>query len=173
VSLGLSESTRDNPIYRVPEIWHALAMTTVRVQLANPPDPTAKAAAGDALYAYNVAHTGIDDRQPIAAVAIDSTRGAVLGGLWGRTELGLLFLDMFFLPDNLRGQGIGTQLLEEVEREACRRGCRRAVVETSSFQAPAFYLRHGYQELGRVAFTLPGQARVFLRKEFTGLPDSG
>jgi GNAT superfamily N-acetyltransferase len=154
----------------VPEIWHVSAMSMVRVQLADPPDPTAKAAAGGALYAYNVARTGIDDRQPIAAVAIDSASGAVLGGLWGRTEIGLLFLDMFFLPENLRGQGIGTQLLGEVEREACRRGCRRAVVETSNFQAPAFYLRHGYQELGRVAFTLPGAARVFLSKEFTGSP---
>jgi GNAT superfamily N-acetyltransferase len=74
------------------------------------------------------------------------------------------------MPDNLRGQGVGTQLLKEVEREECRRGCRRAVVETSSFQAPAFYLRHGYQEFGRVAFILPGAARVFLSKEFTGSP---
>jgi GNAT superfamily N-acetyltransferase len=145
-------------------------MTTVRVQLADPPVPAAKAAAGDALYAYNVAHTGIDDRRQIAALAIDSASGAVLGGLWGRTEIGLLFLDMFFLPDNLRGQGIGSQLLEEVESEAFRRGCCRAVVETSSFQAPGFYLRHGYQEFGRVAFAVPGEARVFLRKELTGPP---
>jgi hypothetical protein len=36
----------------------------------------------------------------------------------GRTEMGLLFLNMFFLPEHLRGGGIGSRLLEEVETEA-------------------------------------------------------
>jgi len=80
--------------------------------------------------------------------------------------LGLLFLDMFFLPDALRGQDLGRRLLDQVEAEARRRGCRFAVVETSSFQAPGFYLRHGYAEFGRVPFDVPGQARVFLSKAF-------
>lgn len=40
------------------------------------------------------------------------------------------------------------------------------MVETSSFQAPGFYLRHGYVEFGRVPFCVPGQARVFLSKSF-------
>jgi ribosomal protein S18 acetylase RimI-like enzyme len=53
----------------------------------------------------------------------------------------------------------------QVEEEARRRGCRRAVVETSTFQAPAFYKRHGYEEFGRVPFALEGEARIFLRKE--------
>lgn len=82
----------------------------------------------------------------------------------GRTELGLLFLDMFFLPETIRGQSQGGRLLSAVEDEARRRGCKRAVVETSSFQAPGFYDRHGYEEFGRVEFGLPGHARVFFRK---------
>jgi GNAT superfamily N-acetyltransferase len=140
------------------------------VTLTDTPNPTAKDAAGVALYEYNVQHTGIADRQPIAAVALDPESGAVLGGLWGRTELGLLFLDMFFLPDALRGQDLGRRLLDEVEAEAQRRGCRNAVVETSSFQAPGFYLRNGYVEFGRVPFAVPGEARVFLRKTFASAP---
>ena len=107
----------------------------------------------------------MDDRQPIGAVATNPITGEVVGGLWGRTELGLLFLDMFFLPESLRGSGVGSRLLARVEAEARRRGCQRAVVETSSFQAPGFYRRHGYEEFGRVAFAVPDHARVFLRKE--------
>jgi GNAT superfamily N-acetyltransferase len=137
------------------------------IRLTDPPDPAAKAAAGKALYAYNVAETDIDDRRPIGCVATDPVSGDVIGGLWGRTEIGLLFLDMFFLPETLRGSGVGSRLLETVETEARRRGCRRAVVETSSFQAPGFYLRHGYEEFGRVAFAAADHARVFLRKELT------
>jgi len=86
------------------------------------------------------------------------------GGFWGRTELGLLFLDMFFLPETVRGRSQGGRLLLAVEAEARRRGCKRAVVETSSFQAPGFYKRHGYEEFGRIEFGLPDHSRVLLRK---------
>ncbi len=134
------------------------------VTLLDTPDEEAKAKAEAALYRYNVEKTGVADRAPIGAELSDPASGEVLGGLWGRTELGLLFLDMFFLPDSVRGRSQGGRLLSIVEEEAKGRGCTRAVVETSSFQAPGFYERHGYEEFGRVEFGLPGHARVFLRK---------
>ncbi|WP_353646600.1 GNAT family N-acetyltransferase [Mesorhizobium sp. WSM2239] len=127
-------------------------------------DETAKAEAAAALYHYDVAVIGTDDRARIGAKLCDAS-GAALGGLWGRTELGLLFLDMFFLPARLRGQSYSTQLLIAVEQEARRRGCKQAVVETSSFQAPEFYIRQGYAEFGRVPLGIEWQARVLLRKE--------
>jgi ribosomal protein S18 acetylase RimI-like enzyme len=74
-------------------------------------------------------------------------------------------MGMFYLPEELRGQAFGSRLLAAVEAEARRRGCKRAVVETSSFQAPGFYERHGYEEFGRVAFGTGRDARIFLRKE--------
>ena len=129
--------------------------------------PEAKELAGTALYQHNIEQTGVADRQPIAAVAKKVATGKIVGGLWGRTELGLLFLDMFFLPKTARGNALGSKLLEVVETEAKRRGCAQAVVETSTFQAPGFYLRHGYEEFGRVPFATPGAARVFLRKPLT------
>jgi GNAT superfamily N-acetyltransferase len=133
------------------------------VILIDTADASAKAAASEALYAYNVRQTGMADRKPIGAQLSDPASGEVMGGLWGRTELGLLFIDMFFLPEHVRGHSQGSRLLAAVENEAIRRGCKRAVVETSSFQAPGFYERHGYREFGRVEFGAPG-ARVFLRK---------
>jgi GNAT superfamily N-acetyltransferase len=128
-------------------------------------DQQAKAEAGAALYRYNIAETGIDDRRAIGARLSDRESGEVLGGLWCRTELGVLFLDMFYLAEAVRRRSQGGRLLETVEREAIRRGCKRAVVETSSFQAPGFYERHGYREFGRVEFDLPGHSRVFLQKQ--------
>lgn len=134
----------------------------VRLTSAGSSDEKERAAA--ALYRYNVERTRVADRTPIGAELTNSS-GKVFGGLWGRTELGVLFLAMFFLPPHLRGLSYGRRLLGAVEEEARRRGCKRAVVETSSFQAPGFYRRRGYEEFGRVNFTLPGHARVFLRKE--------
>ncbi|WP_017957109.1 GNAT family N-acetyltransferase [Rhizobium leguminosarum] len=117
----------------------------------------AKARAAVALYRYNTKATGIDDRAPIGAELYDPA-GKVLGGLWGRTELGLLFLDMFFLPHRLRGSGYGARLLAVVEED------HRAFVETSSFQAPGFYVHRGYQEFGRIEFGVAAHARIFLSK---------
>jgi GNAT superfamily N-acetyltransferase len=127
-------------------------------------DEATKAEAAVALYRHNVAATGVDDRAPIGAMLCNGS-GRALGGLWGRTELGLLFLDMFFVPEYLRGRSYGARLLAAVEEAAKRRGCRAAVVETSSFQAPGFYARHGYVEFGRIPFAIDGQARIFLRKQ--------
>ncbi|MBV9813997.1 MAG: GNAT family N-acetyltransferase [Acetobacteraceae bacterium] len=141
----------------------------LRLALTDAPAAAAKEAAGAALYRHNVQRTGVDDRLPLAALACDASTGETVGGLWGRTELGLLFLDMFFLPEALRGGGTGAELLDMVEAEARRRGCRHAVVETSTFQAPGFYERHGYTEFGRVPFATEGDARVFLRKRLDEL----
>lgn len=127
-------------------------------------DDAVKAEAAAALYRYNVAATGVDDRLPIGAVLYDGS-GRALAGLWGRAEFGLLFLDMFFVPAHLRGRSYGARLLATVEEGARRRGCRGAVVETSSFQAPGFYIRHGYNEFGRIPFAVDGQARIFFRKQ--------
>ncbi|WP_214477218.1 GNAT family N-acetyltransferase [Mesorhizobium sp. dw_380] len=132
------------------------------IALAYTGDARAQAAA--ALYQHNIAQTGIDDRAVIGAELWDAS-GKVWGGLWGRTELGLLFLDMFFVPEQLRGRSFGSQLLRAIEEEVIRRGCKKAVVETSSFQAPLFYLQHGFEEFGKVEFGIPGYARIFLRKD--------
>ncbi len=138
--------------------------TKLVIALVDTSNEEAQAKAGAALYQYDIEKTGVADRRPIGAELSDSISGEVLGGLWGQTELGLLFLNMFFLPEDIRGQSLGERLLSTIEEEAIKRGCRRAVVETSSFQAPDFYKRHGYKEFGQVEFGLPGHARVFLRK---------
>jgi GNAT superfamily N-acetyltransferase len=90
-----------------------------------------------------------------------------LGGLSGRTYLGLLFIDLVFLPGDIRGRNLGARMLAMAEAEARRRGCTAAVLYTITFQAPAFYARHGYQEFGRIPCAPPGTARVFRTKDLT------
>lgn len=113
------------------------------VALTDTSDEEAESEAAAALHRHNAEKTGVADRAPIGAKLFDAVSGEVLGGLWGRTELGLLFVETFFLPGGVRGRSLGGRLLSAVEAEAKRRGCKRAVVETSSFQAPGFYERHG------------------------------
>ncbi|MGY4816554.1 GNAT family N-acetyltransferase [Pseudomonas chlororaphis subsp. piscium] len=116
------------------------------------------------LATFNEQMTGYNDRQPLAVELKDPETGQVLGGISGRTSLGLLFIDLFYLPENLRNSGLGTQLLQACEDEGRRRGCRSAVLYTLSFQAPSFYEKHGWQRFGEVACDPEGSSRVFMSK---------
>lgn len=77
----------------------------------------------------------------------------------------MAFLDLFHLPETLRGSGIGSRLLRAFEDEARRRGCRNAVLYTISFQAPGFYEKNGWVRFGEIACEPEGNSRVFLSKQ--------
>ena len=128
------------------------------------PSPEALASISEGLDQHNLDQAGYQDQAPLAVLVCDPESGTVLGGLTGRTYLGLAFIDLVYLPASLRGRGLGTQLLQRAEAEARRRGCCAGVLYTITFQAPGFYIRQGWEEFGRIECNPPGTARVFLRK---------
>jgi GNAT superfamily N-acetyltransferase len=134
--------------------------------LSSAPEPEADRIIGEGLNAYNDAAIGYSDRVPLHVLVTDPDTGAVLGGIAGRTSLGLLFIDLVYLPDTLRGRDIGTRMLAMAEDEARRRGCRAGVLYTISFQAPGFYQRLGWRVFGDIPCDPPGVSRVFLTKDF-------
>ena len=73
--------------------------------------------------------------------------GQKLAGLTGETFGNWLCIQYLFVSEQLRGQRIGSKLLEAAEAEARKRGCKYAFVDTFSFQAPTFYKNHGYMEV--------------------------
>lgn len=52
-----------------------------------------------------------------------------------------------YVRDDLRGQDLGSKILEIVEKESKTRGCKYSFVNTFHFQAPNFYKKHGYKEV--------------------------
>ena len=133
------------------------------LSIVSTPDSAARALIGSRLDAYNVERTGVADARALDVLATDE-RGELVGGLVGRTSLGVLFIDYFFLPDSLRGRGHGARILAMAESEALRRGCSAAVLFTMVIQAPRFYEKHGYEMFGRVECEPPGNARIFMTK---------
>lgn len=129
------------------------------------PKPEVEAVIRDGLSAYNLDKAGYRDQRALAVVVSDADTGEVVGGLLGRTSMGLLYIDRFFLPENLRRQRLGTRILEEAEAEGMRRGCSRAILSTLSFQAPGFYQRQGWQVLGRIDCEPPGHTRFYMTKK--------
>ena len=136
------------------------------ISLTDNPEPELRERISAGLRAHNTAAAGFTDSRPLAVAVRDPATGELVGGLSGRTSLGLLFIDLFFLPDAMRGAGLGRRIIAMAEEEAIRRGCSAAVLWTISFQAPEFYLKQGYSVLGEVASGPPGTRRVFLTKRF-------
>jgi len=132
--------------------------------VSSAPEPEAQKIIGEGLNTYNDAIVGYADRMPLAVIVRDGDSGQVLGGICGRTSLGLLFIDTVYLPESLRGQDVGTRMLAMAEEEGRRRGCKNGVLYTISFQAPRFYERLGWRVFGEVPCDPPGTSRVFLTK---------
>lgn len=128
-------------------------------------DEPARAVIADGLAAYNYDKVAFRDFRPLAVLASDPNTGEVVGGLSARTSFGLLFVERFFLPEALRGNGLGSRLIALAEEEARRRGCTRAALFTLTFQAPGFYLKQGYEVAAQLECTPPGATRMLMTKK--------
>ena len=125
--------------------------------------PRAEAVVTRGLADFNREKFGRVDTQALDILVRDK-RGEIIGGLLGRSSLGMFFLDLFYLPQELRGGGLGARIMAQAEDEARRRGCTAAFVYTVTFQAPGFYEKYGYRRFGEIACPPDGATRIFLTK---------
>jgi GNAT superfamily N-acetyltransferase len=132
--------------------------------LTNTRDPQAETVVMGGLAEYNREKIGRVDWETLDILVRDDKSGEIVGGLLGHTSLRLFFLDLFYLPDAMRGDGMGSRIIARAENEARRRGCTAAFVYTVTFQAPGFYERHGYRRFGEIACPPDGATRIFLSK---------
>jgi len=143
-------------------------MTQFDIVLTDTPTDADEAVIEGGLTDFNAKQSGIRDWRALAVLARDKATGQTIGGMLGRTTLGLLFLDLVYLPETLRGLDLGRRMMAMVEQEAARRGCRSGALITITFQAPGFYERLGWREFGRVPCDPPGTFRVFMTKTLVG-----
>jgi ribosomal protein S18 acetylase RimI-like enzyme len=97
---------------------------------------------------------------------------------WGPTPATDRTWDLYWIAVDpaLQGAGIGTILLDEVERRLVGQHARMLIAETSSRSdyaaTRAFYGRRGYAEAARVRdFYAPGDDRIVFVKRFLPLAD--
>ena len=101
---------------------------------------------GNLIRSYNRSIRETAESEPLN-LYIEDEQGQLLAGLVAETFGNWLEIEYLFVKDDLRGQGIGSQLLQRAESEAKNRNCRYVFVNTYQFQAPAFYQKHDYQEV--------------------------
>ena len=107
-----------------------------------------KKAVLDGLIGYNTEKMG---KQKYKRLAVSlRERNKVVGGIVGEVWTTVLFIQLFWIEQKLRGKDYGTKLIKAIEDEARRFGATHAYVDTMSFQAPGFYRACGYREFGSI-----------------------
>ena len=115
------------------------------------------------LRAYNASKAGVSMQEPIALLVRDES-GEILGGLYARVFYQWMFIELLSVPEQARGQGLGSKLMRMAEDVAREKECVGVWLDTFDFQAPGFYQKLGYSELGEIVDYPPGHKRLFFQK---------
>ena len=116
----------------------------------------------EGLGAYNAAFLS-DNRYSYFGIFVRDEAEAIHAGLIGYCYAGWLFVNLLWVHEALRRQGIGQRLLAEAERHGIAFGCHSSFLDTFSFQGPDFYPKVGYEEFARLDYP-PDYQRIFLKK---------
>lgn len=114
------------------------------------------------IYEHNRDRTGCDDGQLFSIVIRDGEE--IVAGIAGWTWAQASEIRTLWVHANYRQRGYGSQLLQLAEQEARARGCRMMALASYSFQAPDFYLRHGFEIAFEINDFPPGHRNVYLVK---------
>jgi GNAT superfamily N-acetyltransferase len=117
----------------------------------------------DALNQHNIRVTGLSEWSAVAVFVRDE-HGRMLGGVTGEHWADAFEIGFLWLSEKLRGQGIGTRLMQMIEQRAIALGCTQIALDTFDFQARDFYLKLGYEVYGELDHFPKDHHKYFMRK---------
>lgn len=137
---------------------------STRIELTSQPTEEDYLAILTPLRAYNVSRAGDAGAEKFALLVRDEDTHEVLGGLYGKLLYRWMFIELLAVPEQTRGQGTGSRLMDMAEALAREKNCVGIWLDTFDFQAPDFYRKHGFTEFGRLEDYPPGHQRLFFNK---------
>ena len=113
----------------------------------------------------NLADTN-ESKHVVARIAVPFEIGGqyLEAGVSGYTWGGCCYVSYLWVAAAARGKGLGTALLDSVERHARGKRCRIVLLSSHSFQAPGFYARRGYEQVARVDDHPVGHSSLYYAK---------
>ncbi|MHC5134717.1 GNAT family N-acetyltransferase [Pseudomonas glycinis] len=135
----------------------------LRIELTHNPTEEQRQAILQPLIEYNDAQTGGSKSEPFALMVKDQN-GEILGGLYGRMIFRWMFIELLSVPEQGRGQGIGSKLMAQAEALAREKNCYGLWLDTFDFQAPEFYRKLGFSQFGEIVDYPPGHKRHYFQK---------
>lgn len=138
----------------------------MRIESETIPSEQTLAAVRAGMRRYTESRVPFEEYVDLALVGRDDD-GAVVAAALGEAGRGWLHVSVVWVDERLRGQGFGTQLVNAMEAEAIRRGCRGAYLDTFSYQARPFYEKLGYEVFGTLDDYPAGHQRFYMRKKLS------
>lgn len=106
-------------------------------------------------------------------LVINNAQGEMIAGLSGATSYGWLHIELLWVAEGHRQQGLARSLLATAEARAHAIGCHDVWLETSNPAARSCYEKLGFAEFGVLAnhdgHELPDHRRWFFRKAIDSL----
>jgi GNAT superfamily N-acetyltransferase len=137
---------------------------TPEIIVTDEPDPNDRDAIVKPLIAFNTDVFGPSAFRPLAVLLRDPETGETTGGLWAKSSYDWLYVELLYVPEELRGRGVGGRLMQRAEDEALARGCAGVWLDTFGFQARAFYEKRGYVAFGELPDHPRGSGRYFMKR---------
>lgn len=122
---------------------------TYEIEESESIDRSVQKALEDGLAAHNIPFAGEPDWRTLQLVIRDDD-GNLAGGLTGESLNRMFKVKLLWVRDDMRGTGIGRQLMEQAERVARSRGDTGMLVSTYTYQGPEFYKKMGFEVFGIV-----------------------
>ena len=103
----------------------------------------------------------IDIRKKI----VDENKNIIGGCLAKMYCWNVMYIDVLWIDDAYRKQGLGERLLREIEQIARDKKCSLIHLDTFDFQAKDFYVKYGYEVFGVLEDCPENHCRYYLKKK--------
>lgn len=121
----------------------------------------------DKIVEYNLSKVPIIQESSfiwINRVIVD-TYGDIIAGINSKMYCwNCLYIDVLLVKEEYRKEGLGSKILNEIEKVAKDKGCYLIHLDTFDFQAKDFYIKHGYDIFGILDECPQRHKRYFMKK---------
>ncbi|MCW6108971.1 GNAT family N-acetyltransferase [Clostridium sporogenes] len=121
----------------------------------------------DRIVEYNLSKVPGKQEVPLLCInrVIEDTNGEIIAGILSNMYCwNCIYIDVLWVKEEYRKDGLGTKLLKELEKIAKEKDCHLIHLDTFDFQAKDFYIRHGYEIFGVLDQCPENHKRYFMKK---------
>lgn len=121
----------------------------------------------DKIVEYNLSKVPIIQESSFIWInrVIADTYGDIIAGINSKMYCwNCLYIDVLWVKEEYRKEGLGSKILNEIEKVAKDKGCYLIHLDTFDFQAKDFYLKHGYDIFGILDECQQRHKRYFMKK---------
>jgi ribosomal protein S18 acetylase RimI-like enzyme len=120
------------------------------------------------LKAYNESKVGPYTFYPYT-IHVESDDLRVIAGLKGDIFGNLARVDLLWVHEDYRKKGIGSMLIDTLEKFAKEKKCDLIHLDTADFQAKGFYLKCGFNVVATLDNHFMGREGYIMRKTYTSI----